>query len=80
VSALTPRTLGQLVAAYEHKVMTQGVVWGVNSFDQWGVELGKTLATALVQRLQEQPQDADGAPLDSSTERLLVRYREGRAG
>jgi glucose-6-phosphate isomerase len=80
VSDLTPRTLGQLVAAYEHKVMTQGVVWGVNSFDQWGVELGKTLATALVQRLQGEPQDADGAPLDSSTERLLVRYREGRAG
>ena len=76
VSALTPRTLGQLVAAYEHKVFTQGVLWGVNSFDQWGVELGKTLATALVERLHGQ--DGDG-PLDASTERLLRRYREGRA-
>ena len=75
VSALTPRTLGQLVAAYEHKVLTQGVLWGINSFDQWGVELGKTLATALVRRLQGE--DGDG-PLDSSTERLLRRYREGR--
>ena len=77
VSALTPRTLGQLVAAYEHKVLTQGVLWGVNSFDQWGVELGKTLATALVRRLHGE--DGDG-PLDSSTERLLRRYREARPG
>jgi glucose-6-phosphate isomerase len=77
VSALTPRTLGQLVAAYEHKVFTQGVLWGVNSFDQWGVELGKTLATALVRRLQGE--DAD-APIDGSTERLLRLYREGRGG
>jgi glucose-6-phosphate isomerase len=75
VSALTPRTLGQLVATYEHKVFTQGVLWGVNSFDQWGVELGKTLATALVRRLHGEDGDA---PLDSSTERLLQRYREGR--
>jgi glucose-6-phosphate isomerase len=77
VSALTPRTLGQLVAAYEHKVFTQGVLWDVNSFDQWGVELGKTLATALVARLRGE--DGDG-PLDSSTERLLRLYLDGRAG
>ena len=75
VSALTPRTLGQLVATYEHKVLTQGVLWGVNSFDQWGVELGKTLAKALEGRLRGE--DGDGR-LDSSTERLLRLYREGR--
>ena len=73
--ALTPRSLGQLIATYEHKVFVQGVVWGVNSFDQWGVELGKTLATALVQRLQGED---GGAPLDSSTDRLLRTYRERR--
>ena len=77
VSALTPRTLGQLVATYEHKVLTQGVLWGVNSFDQWGVELGKTLAKALEARLHGDGGDGDG-PLDSSTERLLRLYREGR--
>ena len=76
LSSLSPRTLGQLVATYEHKVFTQGVLWGVNSFDQWGVELGKTLATALVQRLHGE--DA-GAPLDSSTDHLLRLYRESRA-
>jgi glucose-6-phosphate isomerase len=76
VSALTPRTLGQLIAAYEHKVFVQGVLWGVNSFDQWGVELGKTLATALVRRLHGEDGDA---PLDSSTSRLLRRYAESRS-
>ncbi len=76
VSGLTPRSLGQLIATYEHKVFVQGVLWGVNSFDQWGVELGKTLATALVSRLHG---EQDGAALDSSTERLLRLYRDSRA-
>ena len=76
-SELTPRTLGQIVAAYEHKVFVQGVLWDVNSFDQWGVELGKTLATALQARL-EGSGDGDDGDLDGSTRRLLERYRAGR--
>jgi glucose-6-phosphate isomerase len=77
VPELTPRALGQLIAAYEHKVFTQGVIWGVNSFDQWGVELGKSLATALLGHL------GGGAPsgaaeLDSSTRQLLDLYRQER--
>ena len=74
--ALTPSVLGQLIALYEHQVMTQGVVWGLNSFDQWGVELGKALATAIVPELT----DPD-APLshDSSTNALITRYRAMRA-
>ena len=48
---LTPSVLGQLIAAYEHKVFTQGVIWGINSFDQWGVELGKVLATRIASEL-----------------------------
>jgi glucose-6-phosphate isomerase len=78
-ASLTPRTLGQLVATYEHKVFTQGVIWDVNSFDQWGVELGKTLATALMGHLQGDEQGDAGAALDSSTRRLLQLYREGRS-
>jgi len=78
--ALTPRTLGQIIAAYEHKVFVQGVLWGVNSFDQWGVELGKTLARALLGELQgDQADDGGGqAPLDSSTTHLLELYRAAR--
>ena len=51
--ALTPAVLGQLIAFYEHKVFTQGIIWGINSFDQWGVELGKVLATAIASELVE---------------------------
>ncbi|HEX4777549.1 MAG TPA: glucose-6-phosphate isomerase [Acidimicrobiia bacterium] len=71
---LTPYTLGQLVATYEHKVFTQGTVWNINSFDQWGVELGKVLANRIVPQLRG-PVDA---PLDhdSSTNALIRRYRE----
>ena len=50
---LTPAVLGSLVALYEHAVFTQGVVWGINSFDQWGVELGKALAQRIVPELAE---------------------------
>ena len=77
---LTPSVLGQLIALYEHQVFTEGVIWGIDSFDQWGVELGKTQAKALLPVITE-----DAAPpkqSDSSTDALVRRYREerGRAG
>jgi glucose-6-phosphate isomerase len=75
---LTPHTLGNLVALYEHSVFTQGVVWGIDSFDQWGVELGKVLAKRIVPELQS----ADDPELahDGSTNALIRRYRAGRSG
>ncbi len=76
VSELTPSTLGQLVALYEHKVFTQGVVWGVNSFDQWGVELGKVLARRISSAIASG--DPDSLHHDSSTDTLIRRYLEGR--
>ena len=73
---LTPSVLGQLVALYEHKVFTQGTIWGVNSFDQWGVELGKALATTIIDELvSELPPELDH---DSSTNALIRRYRHAR--
>ncbi|MDD7811330.1 glucose-6-phosphate isomerase [Mycobacterium sp. CSUR Q5927] len=77
---LTPSVLGQLIALYEHQVFTEGVVWGIDSFDQWGVELGKTQAKALLPVLTD-----DASPqqqTDSSTDALVRRYRveRGRAG
>ncbi len=71
---LTPFTLGQLIALYEHKVFTQGAIWNINSFDQWGVELGKQLAQRIVPELESD------APLDhdSSTNALIRRYRQLR--
>ncbi len=70
---LDPRTLGKLVALYEHSVFTQGVVWGINPFDQWGVELGKAMAKKIVPLLTaKRPQEG----LDSSTTALARRYRE----
>ncbi len=74
--ALCPFALGELVALYEHKVFVQGAIWGINSFDQWGVELGKALAQAIIPELQ-----AGGTPSadhDSSTRALIARYRAGR--
>ncbi|MGZ8621473.1 MAG: glucose-6-phosphate isomerase [Solirubrobacterales bacterium] len=75
---LTPSTLGSLVALYEHSVFTQGTIWGIDSFDQWGVELGKVLAKRIVPELQ----GADEPELrhDSSTNALIRRYRAGRIG
>ncbi|KRA42696.1 glucose-6-phosphate isomerase [Devosia sp. Root635] len=70
---LTPETLGSLVALYEHKVFTQGVIWNVNSYDQWGVELGKQLAKALLPKV-EGKQSGEGH--DSSTQGLLAYYLE----
>jgi glucose-6-phosphate isomerase len=73
---LTPRTLGSLVAMYEHKVFTQGVIWGIDSFDQWGVELGKALAQRIVPELTGP--SPGGPDHDSSTNALIRRYRAGR--
>jgi glucose-6-phosphate isomerase len=72
---LTPSVLGQLIATYEHKVFTQGVVWGINSFDQWGVELGKVLASRIAGELAADG-EADGH--DGSTDNLIGRYRRLR--
>ena len=73
---LTPSVLGQLIALYEHQVFTEGVVWGVDSFDQWGVELGKTQAKALLPVITEDA--SPGKQSDSSTDALVRRYREER--
>lgn len=73
---LTPETLGKLVALYEHSVFTQGVVWHIDSFDQWGVELGKVLAQRIVPELESASEPALGH--DSSTNALIRRYRQLR--
>ncbi|HEX2046802.1 MAG TPA: glucose-6-phosphate isomerase [Acidimicrobiales bacterium] len=73
---LTPAVLGQLVALYEHKVLTQGTIWDVNSFDQWGVELGKVLADRIVGELASD--DGEKPSHDSSTNALISRYRQAR--
>jgi glucose-6-phosphate isomerase len=70
---LTPHSLGALVALYEHRVLTSGALWGINSFDQWGVELGKALCNDLLPRLRAQGGDLSG--LDGSTAGLLRRLR-----
>ncbi|MBP7274653.1 MAG: glucose-6-phosphate isomerase [Kiritimatiellae bacterium] len=71
---LTPSVLGQLIALYEHKIFTQGILWNIHSFDQWGVELGKVLARRILPQLQS------NVPLehDASTNALIERYREWR--
>ena len=71
---LTPHTLGALIALYEHSVFTQGVIWNINSFDQWGVELGKVLAKRIIPELQSNATLAH----DSSTNALIERYRKHR--
>ena len=73
---LTPSVLGQLIALYEHQVFTAGVIWGIDSFDQWGVELGKTQAKALLPVLTSDASPA--AQSDSSTDTLVRRYRTER--
>jgi glucose-6-phosphate isomerase len=74
---LDPRTLGSLVALYEHSVFTQGTVWSINSFDQWGVELGKVLAKRIVGELQAPDEPELGH--DGSTNALIRRYRSARS-
>ncbi len=73
---LTPHTLGALVALYEHTVFTQGTIWGIDSFDQWGVELGKVLAVRIIPELESD--DEPSLQHDSSTNALIRRYREMR--
>ena len=75
---LTPEMLGKLVALYEHSVFTQGAIWGIGSFDQWGVELGKVLANRIAPELEAS--DAPALTHDSSTNALITRYRELRRG
>jgi len=73
---LTPATLGRLVALYEHSVFTQGVIWQIDSFDQWGVELGKVLAQRIIPQLESGTEPK--LEHDSSTNALIRRYRKGR--
>ncbi len=73
---LTPRILGALVALYEHSVFTQGTIWGINSFDQWGVELGKVLAKQIIPELESVAEP--DLQHDSSTNALIRRYRSMR--
>ena len=70
---LEARALGALLALYEHRVFTSGAVWGIDSFDQWGVELGKALSARLLGRLAPEAAPADGEALDASTAGLLQR-------
>ncbi len=72
---LTPETLGKLVALYEHSVFTQGTIWRINSFDQWGVELGKALAQKIIPELEGAEPDLKH---DSSTNALIRHYRQNR--
>jgi glucose-6-phosphate isomerase len=74
LDALTPGSLGALLALYEHRVFTSGALWGIDSFDQWGVELGKVLASDIAQRIAS----GDLQGLDASTAGLLGRVRQGR--
>jgi glucose-6-phosphate isomerase len=70
-----PPTLGKLIALYEHGVFTQGACWNINSFDQWGVELGKVLAQKIIPELKEEPKLAH----DSSTNNVIRQYRKLKA-
>ena len=71
---LTPETLAKLVALYEHSVFTQGVIWNIDSFDQWGVELGKVLAQRIIPELESKEEPTLNH--DSSTNNLIRRYRK----
>jgi glucose-6-phosphate isomerase len=75
---LTPETLGKLVALYEHIVFTQGAIWSIDSFDQWGVELGKQLAQRIIPELESREKPA--LAHDSSTNNLISRYRKSKEG
>ena len=73
MARLDPRNLGSLIALYEHKIFVQGVIWHINSFDQWGVELGKQLAKTIHAELTGK---LEGAEHDSSTKRLIELCRK----
>jgi len=72
---LTPRTLGALIAFYEHKIFVQGIIWNIFSFDQWGVELGKVLAKRILPELSD---DSPVSTHDSSTNGLIGYYKQLR--
>ena len=74
--SLTPETLGSLIALYEHKVFTQGVIWNIYSFDQWGVQLGKVLAKNVLADLTAKKKPV--LKHDSSTNALIARYRKAK--
>jgi glucose-6-phosphate isomerase len=76
VERLTPETLGKLVALYEHSVFTQGIIWNIDSFDQWGVELGKQLAQRIIPELESKEKPALNH--DSSTNNLIYQYRKSK--
>lgn len=78
LTQLTPASLGALIALYEHKIFVQGVIWNVNSFDQWGVELGKQLAKPILAEIrgQDTPQAAPALPHDGSTLQLIQHFRQ----
>ncbi len=75
MSALTPATLGALLALYEHRTFCSGQLWGINSFDQWGVELGKEIGTEILAELASESHNPD---MDSSTSRLMARWRSAQ--
>ena len=72
---LDPKTLGSIIALYEHKIFVQGIIWNINSFDQWGVELGKQLATSILHELNDAEQITAH---DSSTNGLINCYKNRR--
>jgi glucose-6-phosphate isomerase len=78
VDRLTPAALGKLVALYEHNVFVQGTIWNIDSFDQWGVELGKVLAQRIIPELEAKGEPTLGH--DSSTNALIRRYRSTKGG
>jgi glucose-6-phosphate isomerase len=73
---LDPRTLGRLIALYEHKIFVQGIIWNVNSYDQWGVELGKKLANAILPELRTSD---DVSSHDASTNALINEIKQRRS-
>jgi glucose-6-phosphate isomerase len=75
VKKITPRTLGSLIAMYEHKIFVQGIIWNIYSFDQWGVELGKQLAGKILPELRT---DDKVSSHDSSTNGLINQYKDWR--
>jgi glucose-6-phosphate isomerase len=76
VDQITPRRLGSLIALYEHKIFVQGVIWRINSFDQWGVELGKQLASKILPELESA---GEVTSHDSSTNALINTYKRARS-
>ena len=76
IKKITPNTLGSLIAMYEHKIFVQGIIWNINSFDQWGVELGKQLANQILPELLDDKPISDH---DSSTNGLINAYKKMRS-